>query len=183
MLSTSEAAKLLHVSQETLRRLARQDKIPMIRTEGGHRRFRKSAVIDYVCREQPPSDTITITKTYQVVWEGRLIVSFDGKNITDEVTYHQEPLSEGASKIREAIFQGTTWCFEPGLQVYFDPDKEGCVAQHWFVSHGGNQEIVEEDIRRALPRLIADLKSLTAVQGVTSFRGADGQLFEPGHNQ
>ncbi|MGH2811213.1 MAG: helix-turn-helix domain-containing protein [Actinomycetota bacterium] len=36
---TSEVARLLHVSPKTVSRWAKEDKIPHVRTLGGHRRF------------------------------------------------------------------------------------------------------------------------------------------------
>lgn len=38
-LKTSEVAKLLHVSPKTVSRWAKEEKIPHVRTLGGHRRF------------------------------------------------------------------------------------------------------------------------------------------------
>lgn len=38
-LKTSEVARLLHVSPKTVSRWAKEDKIPHVRTLGGHRRF------------------------------------------------------------------------------------------------------------------------------------------------
>ncbi len=38
-LKTSEVARMLHVSPKTVSRWAKEDKIPHVRTLGGHRRF------------------------------------------------------------------------------------------------------------------------------------------------
>lgn len=38
-LKTSEVARLLHVSPKTVSRWAKEEKIPHVRTLGGHRRF------------------------------------------------------------------------------------------------------------------------------------------------
>lgn len=38
-LRTSEVARLLHVSPKTISRWAKEERIPFVRTLGGHRRF------------------------------------------------------------------------------------------------------------------------------------------------
>lgn len=45
-LRTSEVAKILHVSAKTVARWAKQDKLPHVRTLGGHRRFPAGAIRD-----------------------------------------------------------------------------------------------------------------------------------------
>ena len=43
-LRTSEVARLLHVSPKTVSRWAKEEKIPHVRTLGGHRRFPASDI-------------------------------------------------------------------------------------------------------------------------------------------
>lgn len=49
-LRTSEVARLLHVSAKTVARWAKQDKLPHVRTLGGHRRFPAGPIKDLARR-------------------------------------------------------------------------------------------------------------------------------------
>ncbi len=52
-ISTRDAARLLQVSEETVRRLADHGGLPCRLTPGGHRRFSRKAVSDYLTRTGP----------------------------------------------------------------------------------------------------------------------------------
>ena len=54
-ISTKKAMQLLGVGSTTIKRWADQDKLPFIRTIGGHRRFRRDAV-NRLLRQQPATD-------------------------------------------------------------------------------------------------------------------------------
>ena len=43
-LRTAEVARLMHVSPKTIARWAKEDKLPYVRTLGGHRRFPARAI-------------------------------------------------------------------------------------------------------------------------------------------
>jgi len=45
-LRTAEVARLLHVSPKTVSRWANEDKLPFVRTLGGHRRFPADQIQD-----------------------------------------------------------------------------------------------------------------------------------------
>jgi excisionase family DNA binding protein len=45
LITTPQAAKLLHVSEDTLRRLGDQGKVTMTKTQGGHRRVYRRSVL------------------------------------------------------------------------------------------------------------------------------------------
>lgn len=49
-LRTAEVAKLLHVSPKTVARWAKEDKIPSVRTLGGHRRFPAGPILQLADR-------------------------------------------------------------------------------------------------------------------------------------
>ena len=54
-ISTKKAMQLLGVGSTTIKRWADQDKLPFIRTIGGHRRFRRDAV-DQLLQQHPVAD-------------------------------------------------------------------------------------------------------------------------------
>ena len=54
-LSTSEVARLIRVSDETVRRLAERGELKFQATPGGHRRFLRSAVEAYLSKFKPSS--------------------------------------------------------------------------------------------------------------------------------
>jgi len=54
-INTKKAMQLLGVGSTTIKRWADQDKLPFIRTVGGHRRFRRDAV-NRLLRQQPATD-------------------------------------------------------------------------------------------------------------------------------
>lgn len=47
-LRTAEVARLMHVSPKTIARWAKEDKLPFVRTLGGHRRFPTKAIRELV---------------------------------------------------------------------------------------------------------------------------------------
>ena len=53
-LKTSEVARMLHVSPKTVSRWAKEDKIPHVRTLGGHRRFPAEDIKALVARLMEP---------------------------------------------------------------------------------------------------------------------------------
>ena len=52
-LSTSEVSRLLRVSDETVRRLAERGELKFQTTPGGHRRFARNAVQEYIAKVAP----------------------------------------------------------------------------------------------------------------------------------
>lgn len=45
-LRTAEVARMLHVSPKTISRWAKEDKLPFVKTLGGHRRFPSGPIKD-----------------------------------------------------------------------------------------------------------------------------------------
>src|SRR5215210_6588838 len=95
LLSASQAASLLHVSPETLRRWDDEGALPFqaAKTPGGHRRWKRSDIERYARRErlQAIGDTTTITKTetYPLYWEATLVCQTDGEEIWHTLEYKQ----------------------------------------------------------------------------------------------
>lgn len=54
----AEVARLLHVSPKTISRWAKENKLPCVRTLGGHRRFPASAIRELVERLASGSDEL-----------------------------------------------------------------------------------------------------------------------------
>ena len=83
LISTNEAARLLHMSPETLRRRTEQGKLKAERTTGGHRRWSRADVLAYAHQQKQHGDrdTITIVEEYPAVWKGTLIVTTDGSTV------------------------------------------------------------------------------------------------------
>ena len=49
-LRTAEVARLLHVSPKTISRWAKEEKLPFVKTLGGHRRFPADAIREIASR-------------------------------------------------------------------------------------------------------------------------------------
>lgn len=63
LLTIKQVAETLNVSQETLRTWDREGKLPSVRTEGSHRRWRESDILNYMGtqeEEEVPSKTVCI---------------------------------------------------------------------------------------------------------------------------
>jgi excisionase family DNA binding protein len=80
-LTTSDVADLLHVSPETVRLYARQERIPFETTPGGHRRYRRDAVLDALGRAGTPAISIG-PSTLAAIPAGATQVNFDAPAIT-----------------------------------------------------------------------------------------------------
>jgi len=48
LMSISQVAELLGVSSKTIQRMSDSGRLPFIRTEGGHRRYKRCEVIEYM---------------------------------------------------------------------------------------------------------------------------------------
>jgi excisionase family DNA binding protein len=178
-LSTSAAAKLLHVSSETLRRWTDQGRLPAVRTDGGHRRWRKAAVIAFACRQQQQINGDDMTVVDVVVrpaaWEGELRVWTDGNVIAHEIEYKKRAVSPGTYS-EAAIRKGLTWKPDRELQTYFDEDSGNYLAQFYFTSVGSDRAAVEADVADALAQSVKELEELTPVRGVVGYRTAEGKI-------
>lgn len=56
-LRTAEVARLLHVSPKTISRWAKEEKLPFVKTLGGHRRFPADAIREIASRLSDPEGT------------------------------------------------------------------------------------------------------------------------------
>jgi len=56
-LTLHEAAAVLNLSKATVRRYTDQGKLSCLRTHGGQRRFRLSALLDFLDRQEPQGET------------------------------------------------------------------------------------------------------------------------------
>ena len=62
LLTIGQVSETLNVSQETLRTWDREGKLPSVRSEGGHRRWRESDILKYmgIFEEEKPSNNVCI---------------------------------------------------------------------------------------------------------------------------
>lgn len=55
---TAEVARLLHVSPKTVSRWAKEEKLPYVKTLGGHRRFPAEAIREIAARLDEQSELV-----------------------------------------------------------------------------------------------------------------------------
>ena len=61
-ISTKKAMQLLGVGSTTIKRWADQNKLPFIRTIGGHRRFRRDSIEQFLRQQSTPFKNATIAE-------------------------------------------------------------------------------------------------------------------------
>lgn len=101
-LTTSGVATLLRVSQETVRLYARQERIPFETTPGGHRRYRRDAVLDALAREGVPAISIG-PSTLAAVPAGATQVNFDAPAITNPMASEVTALASQARSAERPV--------------------------------------------------------------------------------
>lgn len=84
-LSLNEAAKVLGVHPSTLRRWSDEGNIASVRTEGGHRRFDRDTLIEFLDKQQEkPSSPLVPTKSNTAgLAEGHWREGFQGKTLEE----------------------------------------------------------------------------------------------------
>lgn len=101
-LKTQDIARLLRVSEETVRQYARDGRIPFHLTPGGHRRFEAEAVLAALGAEPPRARPISIGPRHFVdLPAGASSINFDGAAPTSAMATEIAALS--GSERREPL--------------------------------------------------------------------------------
>jgi excisionase family DNA binding protein len=186
LLTASEAASILHVSPETLRRWEQQGKLSATKTKGGHRRFSRSDVESYVVSQKSDGNTITITKTEtcRVYWKAYSYCHTDGESVwIGEEELAQVTVSEGRdypSRIKEAAAKDEVWSPEPyGPELVFDEERGGYIVTNYFTVSGLDKEKVKQALKRQKEPVLTELAQFKPHQGVAYFTDRDGKTMLP----
>jgi excisionase family DNA binding protein len=179
-ISGTEAAGLLFISQETLRRWTDQGKlssVTSIRTPGGHRRWDKNAILAYARQQE---QAIYEGQSTTEIWQGKIDAHSNGTEVWHEVTYQREEVLPSHVAVHEALAQGKN--FINGSSVFVDYNKKTkeYLAHSSYSSSGVKREEVEADINEALPKVLAKMEALIVRRHVTCFISPKGEVFKPG---
>jgi excisionase family DNA binding protein len=99
-LKTRDIARLLHVSEETVRQYARDGRIPCETTPGGHRRFNADAVRAALAAEKESLPSVGDSRLRELRYK-RVAINFDAP--APSMPIATEAAALGAFERREAL--------------------------------------------------------------------------------
>ena len=102
-LSSTEAARLLGVSSQTLRSWADRGKVRCFRTVGGHRRFDPLDIAALARGEHPPAAGLPRHHRYEAWRAAALSVLRSAERDLDDLEALAEPFRRATAKLEEAV--------------------------------------------------------------------------------
>lgn len=194
LLSAAQAAKILSVSPETLRRWQSEGKLHADKTEGGHRRYDFDAVLRFKDQLANINSQPLEAFRWSVVVSGALVI----KNGKPELEFDRQditgyPASESAPEFLMGHLQARTLVADwPGIDRYTEQKNErdnyilcpnfGKDASICFVFSADSLDkaLIEqwvEDITTKIKEDLLDLKPIVAVTGFET-EGLPTRIFD-----